>query len=82
MQFPDITVPMVKIEGKRFVHQLYQEDLTHCIHAEIYTNDHASGRVSVYYTEDRLFIIPQEHNMLNALAKNLSLWLTSHKLTK
>jgi PAS domain-containing protein len=45
----------------------------------ILVNNHAIGRVSVYYTEDRPFIIPQEESMLNALAENLSLWLASHR---
>ena len=77
MQFPEITAPVVEIEGKRFVHKLYREDLTHDIHAEIFVNDHTSGRVSVYYTEDRSFIIPQEQNMVNALAESLGGWLKS-----
>jgi PAS domain-containing protein len=79
MQFPDITVPMVEIEGKRFTHQRYKEDLTHSINAEIRVGDRKSGRVTVYYTENRPFIIPQEQNMLNALAESLSVWITHLK---
>jgi PAS domain S-box-containing protein len=79
MQFPDIAAPVVEIEGARFVHERYRENLTHGIHAEICCNDHTRGRVSVYYTEDRPFILPQEENMLNALAESLCLWLASHK---
>jgi PAS domain S-box-containing protein len=78
MQFPEITAPVVEIEKERFAHKRYREDLTYGIHAEIYVNDNVSGRVSVYYTEDRPFIIPQEENMLNALAESLCIWLTSH----
>jgi len=75
MQFPEITVPVVEIEGVRFVHKRYREELTHGIHAEICVNDHVSGRVSVYYIEDRPFIIPHEQNMVNALAEGLGGWL-------
>ena len=50
MRFPDLAAPVVKIEGKRFAHKGYREDLTHGIHAEIYIEDQAIGRVSVYYT--------------------------------
>jgi hypothetical protein len=79
MQFPDIAAPVVEIEGARFVHERYRENLTHGIHAEIFVNNHTIGRVSAYYTEDRPFIIPQEESMLNTLAESLSLWLASHK---
>ncbi len=79
MQFPDITAPVVEIEGKRFAHKRYREDLTHSIHADLCVGDRASGRVSVYYIEDRPFIIPQEQNMLNALAESVCVWLTRHK---
>jgi PAS domain S-box-containing protein len=79
MQFPNITAPVVEIKGKSFAHPRYREDLTHGIHADICVDDQVSGRVSVYYIEDRPFIIPQEQNMLNALAESLGIWLTSHK---
>ena len=76
MQFPEITVPVVEVEGECFAHQRYREDLTHGIHADICAGDQTSGRVSIYYTEDRPFILPQEQNMLNALAESLCLWQT------
>jgi PAS domain S-box-containing protein len=78
MQFPNITVPVIEIEGTCFAHQRYREGMTHGIHADIYVDDRVSGRLSVYYTEDRPFIIPQEQNMLNALAESIDVWLTSH----
>jgi PAS domain S-box-containing protein len=75
MQFPEIAAPMLEIEGLRFVHKNYKEDLTHGIHEDICVNDHTMGRVSVYYTEDRPFIIPQEQNMIKALADTLGGWI-------
>ncbi|MCW4030936.1 MAG: PAS domain S-box protein [Candidatus Bathyarchaeota archaeon] len=75
MQFPEIAAPVVEIEGERFAHKLYREDLTHHIYAEIFVNDHARGRVSIYYTEDRPFVMPQEQDMINSLAESLGGWL-------
>jgi PAS domain S-box-containing protein len=80
MQFPEIATPVVKIEGKRFAHKRYRENLTHGIHAEICIDDQSIGRVSVYYTENRPFTIPHEQNMLNALADNLGGWVTRTRL--
>jgi two-component system CheB/CheR fusion protein len=75
MQFPEITAPIVEIEGECFPHERYRENLTNGIHADICIGNRTYGRVSVYYSEDRPFIIPQEQNMLNALAESLCLWL-------
>ncbi len=80
MQFPEIATPVVKIEGKRFAHKRYRENLTHGIHAEICIDDQSIGRVSVYYTENRPFTIPHEQNMLNMLADNLGGWITVTRL--
>jgi PAS domain S-box-containing protein len=80
MQFPEITAPVVKIEGKRFAHKRYRGDLTHSIHAEICIADQTIGRVSVYYTKDRPFIIPHEQNMLNALAESLGGWVKGKQI--
>jgi PAS domain S-box-containing protein len=75
MQFPEITAPKLEIEGRRFVHKNYREDLAHCIHEEIRINSHAIGRISVCYTEERPFIIPQEQDMIKALSETLGGWL-------
>jgi hypothetical protein len=80
-QFPDIAVPVVTIEGKRFTHERYREDLTYGIHAEICIEDRSIGRVSVYYAENRPFSMPHEQNMLNALAESLGRWITRTRLT-
>jgi len=77
MQFPEITVPKLEIEDVCFLHKKYREDLTHGIHAEIRVNNNAIGLVSIYYRENRPFIIPQEQNMINALAESLGGWLKS-----
>ena len=75
MQFPEITVPKLEIRGECFAHKNYREDLSHSIHEEICVNDHTIGRISVYYTENRPFIIPQEQDMIKALAETLGAWL-------
>jgi len=81
MRIPDIAVPVVTIDGKRFAYKRYREDLTHGIHAEICIEDRAIGRVSVYYTKNRPFTMPHEQNMLNALAESLGGWITRTRIT-
>ena len=74
MQFPEITAPVVELGDRRFVHSSFTDALIHVIHAEILVNGQPFGRVSVYYTEDRPFLIPEEQNMINALAEILGSW--------
>ncbi len=79
MQFPEIAVPRLEIKELNFAHKNYRDDLTHGIHEGICVNDQVIGRISVYYTEDRPFIIPHEQNMIKALAESLGGWLKNYK---
>jgi len=79
MQFSEIAVPRLEIGEMIFAHKDYRDNLTYGIHEEIFVNDQVIGRVLVYYTEDRPFIIPHEQNMIKALAESLGGWLKNNK---
>jgi signal transduction histidine kinase/FixJ family two-component response regulator len=78
MQFPEITVAVIELDGKPFTSEKYTEGLSHGLHAEIRVGGEARGQVGVYYAEDRPFIIPEEQNLVNGVAEALGLWL-EHK---
>jgi len=78
MQFPEITVPVIELDGRRFTSEMFTEGLLYSLHAEIIVRGEARGQLWVYYVEDKLFWIPEEQNMLNSIAKALGLWL-EHK---
>jgi PAS domain S-box-containing protein len=75
MQFPEITVPVLEIDDKRFTHPRFKTDQTHNIHSDIVLDSKKVGQLSVYYTINLPFLIPEEQNMLNALSESLSGWL-------
>ena len=75
MQFPDITVPVIELDDRRFASEGYAEGLLHGLQAEIRVGDEARGQLGVYYVEDRSFLIPEEQNLLNGIAEALGLWL-------
>lgn len=75
MQFPELTVPYIELDNRRFTSENYRADLTHGLHAEIVVGGQACGRLSVYYTEDRSFLVPEEANLIQAIAEDLSLWI-------
>jgi PAS domain S-box-containing protein len=78
MQLPEITVPVIELDGRRFTSEKYTEGLSHGLHAEIRVGGEARGHLWVYYAEDRPFLIPEEQNLVNGVAEALSLWL-EHK---
>jgi PAS domain S-box-containing protein len=74
MQFPEITVPVIKMGNRQFTTRKYSERLSHGLHAEIRLQEQVLGHLSVYYEEDRPFLIPEEQRLVNAIAEGLSLW--------
>jgi len=75
MQYPEIAAPGIVIDGRRFISGRSPEGLTHGLHADIAVAGIARGRLSVFYTEQRPFLLPEEQNLVDAIAKILSHWL-------
>ena len=78
MQFPEITTSVIELNGRRFTSGGYIEGLSHGLHAEIRVDGETQGHLWVYYTEDRPFLIPEEQNLLDAIAGDIGVWL-EHK---
>ncbi len=75
MQFPEITVPLIELDGKRYTSEKHTEGLLHGLHAEIMVADEARGHLWVYYAQDKPFLIPEEQNLVSGVAEALSIWL-------
>lgn len=75
MQCPEITVPVIELDDRRFASERYTERLSHGLHAEIRVRGKARGQLRVYYAKDRPLPIPEEQNLVKGLSEALSLWL-------
>jgi PAS domain S-box-containing protein len=75
MQFPDITVPVIELDGRRYSTDKYSEDLSHCLSVDVMVRGRPHGKLRVYYTEDRPFILPEEQDLIRSIADDLRLWL-------
>jgi PAS domain S-box-containing protein/putative nucleotidyltransferase with HDIG domain len=71
MQFPKIAVPVIELNGNRFTTQDDTHSLSHSIHSEIQSEGQIQGHLWVYYTQDQLFLIPEEQNLIKAIAETL-----------
>ncbi len=80
MQFPEITVPVIEVQDRRFAPRQYSDHLSHGLHAEIRTEEQVAGHLSVFYGEKRPFLIPEEQRLVSAVAEGLSLWLKARRV--
>jgi PAS domain S-box-containing protein len=75
MQFPEITVPVIELDGRRYTSDSYRDDLSNFLSAEIVMRGKPYGNLLVYYTEDKPFILPEEQDLVRSIADDLRLWL-------
>ncbi|MFO7945070.1 MAG: PAS domain S-box protein [Anaerolineales bacterium] len=82
MQFPGLAVPVIELGGERCHSGGYRDDLSHELQADIKSDDNIYGHISVYYTEDKPFLIPQEQDLLDQIAEMLALWYEERETQK
>ncbi len=75
MQFPDLALPVIELNGKRFASGSHTEGVAHGLHAQIRVEGEVLGHLRVYYTRENPFLIPEEQNLVNGVAEALSTWL-------
>lgn len=75
MQFPDITAAVIEIHDKPITAGKYNKHLTNQIKSHIIQNDNIIGDLRVLYTENEVFFLPEEQNLLDTVANALGRWL-------
>lgn len=75
MQFPDVAVPVIELDGARWSAEGRVGDLAHAIEADIRVDGECRGQLRVSYTEDRAFVLPEEQELIDAVAESLGSWL-------
>jgi PAS domain S-box-containing protein len=75
MQFPHLAVPVLLFDGVRYSTDRYDAHLSHCLYADIEVSGQARGRLSVFYTAEEPFIVPEEQNLLANIARMVGLWI-------
>ena len=80
MQFPEITAPVVTLGDQRITFGNTATGLTHGLHADIRLGGEARGRLSVFYAENRPFLLPEEQNLVEAVAHILSARIERHQV--
>lgn len=75
MQHPEHTSITIELDGKRISSSLQAEDSTHELASDICINGENHGQLSVYYPENKPFLVIEEQRLINAITSDLALWL-------
>jgi len=74
MQFPEITVPVIELGGRRFTGEHYRKGLSHSLHAEIEAMGETYGHIEIYYPDDKHLQVPVQQQLLNTVADAMGVW--------
>jgi len=74
-QFPAITVVRIELNGRQFVSPNYRNGLVNGLHSKIKIDGDTSGKLQVFYLEDKPFLLPEEQSLIDIIAYDLGKWL-------
>ena len=75
MHFPAIASAMIELDGRRFTSENYREGSMHELQSDIAMPDRLCGRLRVFYPENTSFLMPEEQDLIDAIADDLERWL-------
>lgn len=75
MQYPANASAVIEIDGKRISSRNHDQYVTHALKSEIRVNGKKCGHLSVFYSEDKPFLVWEEQRLIDAIASDLSRWL-------
>ncbi len=74
MQYPEIAIPVIEVNDLRVEAEGYHKGLSHELHADILSQNEIIGKIWVYYTEEKPFILPEEQRLLKAIVNDFAQW--------
>lgn len=75
MQYPDHASAMIELDGRRITSINQNQSLAHELESEISVNGQVCGRLSVFYPEDKAFLVLEEQRLIDAITSDLARWL-------
>jgi PAS domain S-box-containing protein len=75
MQFPFLAAPVIELDGILYTSNNFSETLTGGLSANIVVMGVERGKLSVFYTRQMPFILPEEQSLIANLARMFGMWL-------
>lgn len=76
MQFPEITYPLIRLDGMTILPEKKEKVSGRNLTAEIKFKNSKCGYLNVFYTENKPFILPYEQELVDNAAKSIELYLS------
>ncbi len=75
MHFPAMASAIIELDGRRFTSENFCEANTNELQANIVVLDKLRGRLRVFYPDNTSFLLPQEQELIDAIAADVERWL-------
>lgn len=75
MQYPDQASVVIELDGKRITSMNQNQSLVHKLESKIGVNGKICGHLSVFYPEDKPFLVLEEQRLIDAITDDLARWL-------
>ncbi len=75
MQYPENAFVVVELDGRRITSTNHHQDLVHELKSKIGVNGKVCGQLSVFYPEDKPFLVLEEQRLIDAITSDLARWL-------
>ena len=75
MHFPVMASAVIELDGRRFTSGNFPEGSTHQLQSNIAVLDRLWGHLRVFYPNNTSFLLPEEQELVDAIARDLERWL-------
>ncbi len=75
MHFPVMASAMIELDGRRFISENFREGSTNQLQSNIAALDRLWGHLRVFYPDNTSFLLPEEQELVDAIARDLERWL-------
>lgn len=75
MQYPENASVAIEIDGKQTTSINHNRNQTHELRSDIGVNGKTCGRLSVFYPENKSFLVPEEQRLIDAVTNDVAKWL-------
>lgn len=79
MQFPHLTSVKIELDGKEFTSDEYESGSPHKLQKQVLVYGEACGWITIFYSEDKPFLLPEEQNLIDVIGDDLGKWLEHKK---
>jgi signal transduction histidine kinase len=75
MQYPEDASVVIEIDGKQIRSANHQSDQTHALRSDIIVTGKTCGHLSVFYPNDKSFLVLEEQKLIDAITDDIVKWL-------